>query len=75
MCVRRDELADAQHDNDPARAAEILHRAFRTDVRPLVAQARKQNGAAVDPFRAYRASGYRKAKIEERGAGSVATGL
>jgi L-rhamnose isomerase / sugar isomerase len=75
LCVRRDELADAQSDNDPARAAEILHRAFRTDVRPLVAQARRQNGAAIDPFRAYRASGYRKTKVEERGAGSVATGL
>jgi L-rhamnose isomerase/sugar isomerase len=75
LCVRRDELADAQADSDPARAAEILHRAFRTDVRPLVAQARKQNGAAIEPFRAYRASGYRAAKVEERGAGSVATGL
>ena len=75
LCVRRDELADAQSENDPARAAEILHRAFRTDVRPLVAQARRQNGAAIDPFAAYRASGYRAAKIEERGAGSVATGL
>jgi L-rhamnose isomerase/sugar isomerase len=75
LCVRRDELADAQNENDPARAAEILHRAFRTDVRPIVAQARRQNGAAVDPFRAYRASGYRAAKIEERGARSVATGL
>src|SRR5262249_13399999 len=29
LCVRRDLLADAQQDNDPARAAEILHRAFR----------------------------------------------
>jgi L-rhamnose isomerase/sugar isomerase len=75
LCVRRDELADAQQENDPARAAEILHRAFRTDVRPLVAQARRQNGAAIDPFRAYRASGYRNAMIETRGASSVATGL
>ncbi|MEY2418385.1 MAG: L-rhamnose isomerase / sugar isomerase [Actinomycetota bacterium] len=75
LCVRRDELADAQSDNDPARAAEILHRAFRTDVRPLVAQARRQNAAAIDPFGVYRASGYRQAKVEERGAGSVATGL
>ena len=75
LCVPRDELAEAQDDNDPARAAEILHRAFRTDVRPLVAQARRHNNAAIDPFRAYRASGYRNAMIDERGAGSVATGL
>jgi L-rhamnose isomerase/sugar isomerase len=74
-CVPREELTEAQNDNDPARAAEILHRAYRTDVRPLVAQARRHNGAAIDPFRAYRASGYRNAKIKERGAWAVATGL
>ncbi|HVT75695.1 MAG TPA: hypothetical protein VHD87_01595, partial [Acidimicrobiales bacterium] len=75
LCVNRQELADAQGDNDPARAAEVLHRAFRTDVRPLVAQARRHNGAAVEPFQAYRASGYRAQKVQERGAESVATGL
>ena len=75
LCVPRRELADAQNENDPARAAEILHRAYRTDVRPIVAQARRQNGAAVNPFRAYRASGYRAAKTEERGSGRAATGL
>ncbi len=75
LCVRRDELADAQQENDPARAAEILHRAFRTDVRPLVAQARRQHGAAIDPFRAYRASGYRAAMVQARGATATATGL
>lgn len=75
MCVRRDELADAQLDNDPARAAEVLHRAFRTDVRPLVAEARMRNHAAIDPFRTYRASGYRASKLAERGSGTAATGL
>src|ERR1044072_6856999 len=33
LCVRRDLLVDAQGENDPARAAELLHAAFRTDVR------------------------------------------
>jgi L-rhamnose isomerase/sugar isomerase len=75
LCVRRDLLTEAQNDNDPAQAAEILHRAYRTDVRPLVAQARVRNGAAIDPFTAYRASGYRAEKVRERGATSVATGL
>ena len=49
LCVNRDDLADAQSANDPARAAEVLHRGFRTDVRPLVAEARRRNGAALDP--------------------------
>jgi L-rhamnose isomerase/sugar isomerase len=53
----------------------VLHRAFRTDVRPLVAEARMRNGAAPDPLAAYRASGYREAKIAERGIDAEATGL
>jgi L-rhamnose isomerase/sugar isomerase len=75
LCVDRAALADAQSANDPARAAEVLHRAYRTDVRPLVAEARRRNGAALEPLEAYRAVGYRQAKVAERGVGSVATGL
>jgi L-rhamnose isomerase/sugar isomerase len=75
LCVDRDGLADAQQANDPARAAEVLHRAYRTDVRPLVAEARRRNGAALDPLAAYRAVGYRAAVTAERGSDAVATGL
>jgi L-rhamnose isomerase/sugar isomerase len=75
LCVPREELAEAQQANDPARAAEVVHRAFRTDVRPLVAEARRRNGAALDPLATYRAAGYRAAKVAERGSTSVATGL
>lgn len=75
LCVDRDALADAQGANDPACAAEVLHRAYRTDVRPLVAEARRRNGAALDPLATYRAVGYREAKVAERGRGAVATGL
>jgi L-rhamnose isomerase / sugar isomerase len=75
LCVNRTDLADAQQDNDPSRAAEVLHRAFRTDVRPLVAEARRRNGAALDPLATYRAIGYRAAVTATRGADSVATGL
>jgi L-rhamnose isomerase/sugar isomerase len=75
LCVNRADLADAQSANDPARAAEVLHRGFRTDVRPLVAEARRRNGAALDPLATYRAVGYRDATIAARGADAVATGL
>lgn len=75
LCIDRHALADAQESNDPARAAEVLHRAYRTDVRPLVAEARRRHGAALDPLETYRAIGYRAAKVAERGAGAVATGL
>ena len=62
-------------ENDPALAQEILQAAFRTDVRPLAAEARRRNGAALAPLAAYRAIGYRDARIVERGRSTVATGL
>ena len=75
LLVDREELRDAQDRNDPARAAEILHAAFRTDARPIVAEARSRNRAARDPLAAFRRLGYRTAMMSERGADSVATGL
>ena len=75
LCVNRSDLADAQQANDPARAAEVLHRAFRTDVRPLVAEARRRNHAALDPLATYRALGYRASVVAARGSDTVATGL
>jgi L-rhamnose isomerase/sugar isomerase len=75
LCVNRAELVEAQDANDPARAAEVLHRASRTDVRPLVAEARRRNGAALDPLATFRAVGYRRDAIAARGTASLATGL
>jgi L-rhamnose isomerase/sugar isomerase len=75
LCVDRASLSAAQEADDPALAAELLHVAFRADVRPLVAEARRLNGAALDPVTAYRRSGYRTAVAGERGSGHVATGL
>ena len=75
LCVDREELSDAQERNDPTWAAEVLHAAHRTDVRPLVAEARARNGAALDPIATFRALRYREATIAARGAGTSATGL
>jgi L-rhamnose isomerase/sugar isomerase len=75
MLVDRAALAAAQLDNDAARAQQVLQSAFRTDVRPLVAEARRRGGAAIDPLGAYRGIGYRRTMIERRGTGTVATGL
>lgn len=69
------QLAEAQEANDASIAQEILQSAFRTDVRPLVAEARSRAGGAIDPLGAFRASGYRTKMIEERGLSSVASGL
>jgi len=75
LLVDRQALTYAQDHNDPALAQELLQSAFRTDVRPLVAEARRQRGGAIDPLQAYRASGYRQAVLAERGSETVATGL
>jgi L-rhamnose isomerase/sugar isomerase len=75
LLVERDALLEAQAANDAALAQHLLQDAFRIDVRPLVAEARRANGAAIEPLEAYRSLGYRRAMIEERGLTSVATGL
>jgi L-rhamnose isomerase/sugar isomerase len=68
-------LDEARESNDVVRAQEILQQAFRTDVRSVVAEARRRSGAAIDPLGAYRAMKIRDALIGERGAVSKATGL
>jgi L-rhamnose isomerase/sugar isomerase len=60
LLVDRAQLAELQARNDAAMAAETLRRAFRTDVTPLLAEARRRAGGAIEPVGAYRLSGYRK---------------
>ena len=68
-------LEAAQAGNDPAQAQEILQDAFRTDVRPLLQEARLQQGAALQPLSAYRSLEVRRQLIRERGNITVASGL
>jgi len=75
LIVDRRELNRAQEANDVARAQEILQRAYRTDVRPLVAEARLKAGAALQPIQLFRDLDVRKQLISERGLKTVATGL
>jgi L-rhamnose isomerase/sugar isomerase len=75
LYVDRPALTAAQEANDVARAQEILQHAFRTDLRPLVAEARLRCGGALDPLSLYRTLDIRKQLTAERGRFSVATGL
>lgn len=75
LLVNRRELEQAQQENDVTRAQEILQAAYRTDVRPLVAEARLRAGAALQPLTLFRKSKVRAALVKERGAKTVATGL
>lgn len=75
LLVDRKELNRAQEANDVAKAQEILQQAYRTDVRPLVAEARLKSDAALKPGQLYRELNVRKQLVSERGIKTVATGL
>jgi L-rhamnose isomerase/sugar isomerase len=68
LLVDRAALAAAQDANDALGAHRMLKAAFVTDVTPLMAEARRRAGGAIDPIATYRAAGYRRAKAEERPA-------
>jgi L-rhamnose isomerase/sugar isomerase len=72
LLVDRAALAGYQGENDVLMAERTLQEAYETDVRPLVAEARRQSGGALQPIRAFRASGYRAARAAERTAASYA---
>jgi L-rhamnose isomerase/sugar isomerase len=75
LAIDRAALRQAQSANDVVAAQEILQQAFRTDLRPLVAEARLRSGGALDPLALYRRLDIRKQLTAERGKFSVATGL
>ena len=68
LLVDRAALTGFQDDNDALMATTVLKHGFRTDVEPVLAMARLESGAAIDPVAAYRASGYRARVASERPA-------
>lgn len=75
LLVDKTALVAAQKNNDVALAQEILQHAYRTDVRPLIAEASYRTGGALDPINAYRILNIRDSLIKERGLKTMATGL
>jgi L-rhamnose isomerase/sugar isomerase len=75
LLVNTKELKQAQETNDVVRAQEILQAAYRTDVRPLIAEARLMTGGALQPLELFRAQKVREQLVKERGRKTVATGL
>ncbi len=66
LLVDRRALAEYQDAGDVLMAERTLKDAFEADARPLVAEARRRAGGALDPIAAFRASGYRARKASER---------
>ncbi|MEZ5038913.1 MAG: TIM barrel protein [Saprospiraceae bacterium] len=75
LIVDTQALEAAREANDVTLAQEILQEAYRTDVRPLLREARLRSQAALDPVGLYRHAAVRKQLIAERGLKSVASGL
>lgn len=75
LIIDRDTLVKAQQSNDAAQAQEILQQAYRSDVRPLVAEARLRAGGALQPIALFRQENVRKNLIRERGIKTISTGL
>lgn len=75
LLIDQDALRAAQEANDVTLCQEIIQGAYRTDVRPLVRQARLQAGGVINPIDAYRKLDVRGQLIKERGSNTIATGL
>jgi L-rhamnose isomerase / sugar isomerase len=65
-------LRAAQQAGDVLGAYEVLMDAYNTDVRPLLAELREEQGLDPAPVAAYRASGWREQIVEQRVGGTQA---
>ena len=68
LLVDRPALEQYQGSNDALMATETLKAAFRTDVEPILAMARFEQGGAIAPVACFRASSYRAKVATERPA-------
>jgi L-rhamnose isomerase / sugar isomerase len=68
-------LATAQEAGDVVDAEQLLQSAFQSDVRPIVAEARRVSGGSLDPIAFFREAKIRQQLIASRGKHAMATGL
>ncbi len=75
LIIDRNALYNAQESNDVSKAQDIVQNAFRTDVRPLIKEARFRSKGALEPVSLFRQLNVRDQLINERGKEVLATGL
>ena len=75
LLVDREALLAAQDANDTMMAFQALRAAYRTDVTPILAMVRAETGGAIDTIAAYRASGWRDRKAQDRRAAATTAGI
>jgi L-rhamnose isomerase/sugar isomerase len=71
--VDHERLVAAQRATDLVRAESCLQDAFKTDVRPAIAEWRAAQGLPADPLEAFRASGYVERVTKDRAARNAAS--
>ncbi|MEU3509176.1 L-rhamnose isomerase [Streptomyces longwoodensis] len=72
LLVDLDALRAAQHSGDVLAANAVLMDAYNTDVRPLLAEVRQEQGLHPDPMAAYRDSGWQERIVADRVGGTQA---
>ncbi|AXG58781.1 sugar isomerase [Streptomyces lincolnensis] len=72
LLVDREALVAAQRSGDVLDANAVIMDAYNTDVRPLLASLREEQGLDPDPMGAYRRSGWAQKIVEERVGGQQA---
>ncbi|GGL12895.1 L-rhamnose isomerase [Deinococcus radiotolerans] len=75
LLIDRERLTAAQQQGDVLEAQRTLMDAFRTDVRPLLAEWRRESGLPEDPIQAHRASGYQQTIARARGTAAAGGGF
>jgi L-rhamnose isomerase / sugar isomerase len=69
-------LTATQDSLDAMAGHRLIKQAYNTHASPILAEARRRKGGAIDPLSIYRASGYRAAKAVERPvSGVVSAGI
>jgi L-rhamnose isomerase/sugar isomerase len=72
LLVDTEALAAAQQEGDVLGGHAVLMDAYSTDVRPLLAELRQEQGLDPDPVAAYRQSGYAEKIVADRVGGTQA---
>lgn len=72
LLIDRPALSAAQRSGDVLGANAVFMDAYNTDVRPLLAEVRAEQGLPSDPMAAYAASGYAERIVAERVGGTAA---
>ncbi len=73
--VDREALFAYRNHNDVMEAFRTLRQGYNTDVSPILALARIEAGGAADPILAYRESGWRVRKAQERAPARASAGI